>query len=252
MYLLYLDESGDDNSWQVQDHFVLGGVAIFEGQIYRLSNEIDAIQKKYFPDIQIQIEFHASHIRNGKGRFRRFTRDTREEIFKDIYNIILNANFPNLIAFATTMHVSAVENSMQVRHDVLEEICKNYNNFLQSRFRVGRQTKGLLIIDRNREREYLRLFDEFKRFGTKDGILLDIVDIPYFADSNETRMLQIADFIANAVFQYYERDKSEQIEKILPRFYRISRYNPPVGLAHITNIEECQCLACSSRHYRRY
>ena len=38
MYLLYLDESGDPNSWQQYDTFVLAGVAVFEGAINQLVN----------------------------------------------------------------------------------------------------------------------------------------------------------------------------------------------------------------------
>ncbi len=37
IYLLYVDESGDLNSFGTQKHFVLGAVAIHEGQVYNLT-----------------------------------------------------------------------------------------------------------------------------------------------------------------------------------------------------------------------
>ena len=53
MYLFYLDESGTPNGWNRQKHYVLGGVAVFEGQISRISSALDALQAKHFPNIRI-------------------------------------------------------------------------------------------------------------------------------------------------------------------------------------------------------
>jgi hypothetical protein len=72
MYILYLDESGDPNSWQQNKNFVIAGVAVHEGQITLISQRIRAIQEKYFPGISVPIEFHATEIRNGKGIFSDF------------------------------------------------------------------------------------------------------------------------------------------------------------------------------------
>jgi hypothetical protein len=73
MYLFYLDESGTPNGWQEQNHYVLGGVAVFEGQLNRISSTLDALQTKHFPNIRIPIAFHASEIRRGKGQFKTFS-----------------------------------------------------------------------------------------------------------------------------------------------------------------------------------
>lgn len=246
MHLLYLDESGEPNSWQVQKHFVLGGVAIFEGEIYGLTEELNAIQNKYFPGITIPITFHATEIRNGKGHFRKFTPEIREQILADVYNVIRNTRFPSLIAFATALNISAVQNTMQVRRDTLEDICQRFNTFLRRQFKKGHPAKGLLIIDRNRAEQYRQLIADFQRSGTKYGYLGNIVDIPYFARCHETRMLQLADFCAYAVFRNYEREDTTYLDIIQPRFDRRHKNHPPDGLKHITKAS-CNCLACSWR-----
>ncbi len=46
MHILYLDESGGPYSWNVQKNFVLGGVAIHEGQIYNLTKAMNDLQEK--------------------------------------------------------------------------------------------------------------------------------------------------------------------------------------------------------------
>ena len=61
MYVIYLDESGDPNGWNNnQDHFILGGLVIHEGQIWRLSTVLNDIQREFFPDISLPLEFHVS------------------------------------------------------------------------------------------------------------------------------------------------------------------------------------------------
>lgn len=177
VYLLYLDESGNPNGWQSQNHFVLGGVAIHEGQIYALSNELEAIQNRHFPGISVPIAFHATEIRSGKGQFRTFAPSIRDQILDDVYGVISNARFPSLIVYATALNISAVQNPAQVRRDTLEDVCTRFNIFLRHQFQRGHPTKGLLIIDRYREDQYRELFDDFKSAGIKYGYLGNIVDI---------------------------------------------------------------------------
>jgi len=65
VYLLYLDESGNENDPRDR-YFVLAGIALFERQAWFLSQAIDAIQSRYFPGMQ-PVDFHASEIRSGRG-----------------------------------------------------------------------------------------------------------------------------------------------------------------------------------------
>ncbi|NWF97294.1 MAG: DUF3800 domain-containing protein, partial [Candidatus Thorarchaeota archaeon] len=88
MYILYLDESGDPNGWQFQKNYVLAGIAIHEGQIWKLNNELDNIQSKYFPGISYPIAFHATEIRRGKGHFENLKPQIRDGILKEVCNVI--------------------------------------------------------------------------------------------------------------------------------------------------------------------
>ena len=40
MYILYIDESGDPYSWDEQNHFVLAGVAVHEGQVRNITSKL--------------------------------------------------------------------------------------------------------------------------------------------------------------------------------------------------------------------
>jgi hypothetical protein len=249
MYLLYLDESGDPNNWDNQLCYVIGGVAVFEGKIRDLSNVMDLIQKKYFPEIKIPIEFHAHDIKKGHSpHFRKFSRDKNEEILNDVYSAISTCTFPGLAVFASAIDVEAVDGD--ARRDVFEQICMKFNFFLKDLFdnRKGRFDKGLLVIDRNQEHQFLQLIDNFKKAGTKGGYLGYIVDIPYFGKCNQTRMLQLADFVSYAVYQCYEHDDDTYLEMIKPRIYTgkiVKRYSN--GLSHIIK-KDCDCISCFGKN----
>lgn len=130
MYLLYLDESGDPYSWQNQKCYVIGGVAIHEGQVHGIGNQMDSLQAKYFPGIQIQIAFHATEIRRGKGHFSGISPVRRNGMLQDVYALIGNTVFPNLIAFATAIDITAVRDPVQARRDIFEDVCEKFNGFL--------------------------------------------------------------------------------------------------------------------------
>ena len=65
MYLLYLDESGNEND-PADKHFVLAGAAVFERNTFFLSRALDELQTKHFPGLQ-PIPFHVSEIRSGRN-----------------------------------------------------------------------------------------------------------------------------------------------------------------------------------------
>jgi len=219
MHILYLDESGEPSNWVDYKHFVIGGVAVHEGQISDLIKNLKQIQERYFPGISVPIEFHATHVKHAKGLFRSFPRNKRERVLQDVYELIRDTGFPNIITFAAVLSIDAAEDALQVRSDTFEEVCSAFNNFLIWQHRLGHTAKGLVVIDRNREDEYRNLLKNFQT-GTKYGYLGNVVDIPYFARSHETRMLQLADFCAYAVFQYYEHNNNTYIDTILPRICR--------------------------------
>lgn len=247
MFLLYLDESGDPDAWD-HHNFVLGGVAVHEGQVYNLGQQLDAIQSKYFPNIRIPLAFHAAEIRAGKGHpFGELSQYDRDHLLQDVYDCIAAAEFPRLIAFATAMHISWVESPTQALHDAFQDILNRFNLFLIRLYKADRPNKGLLLMDQSREKRYRQLFSDFKRQGTQfQAYLGNIVDIPYFAGRHDTRMMQLADFCAFAVFRYYERHDDLYLRKILPRFDRRGPEEPPDGLKHLTR-ESCSCVACKWR-----
>ncbi len=111
MYLLYMDESGDPGQFtKGQNTFVLGGLAVHEGQVRILTDRMNAMQEAFFPGIKLAIPFHATELRAGKGCFDKMPAEKRNKIFDAIYDIISSMRFPYLLTFATAIDISSVEN----------------------------------------------------------------------------------------------------------------------------------------------
>ena len=226
---------------------MIGGVAIHESRIQNISEYLEDIQAKFFPDISVSIKFHATDVSRGFDRFRNLTEAQRQSLMDDVYNVLASVEYPYAIPFATAIHISSVKNADQALRDTFEDVVQSVNAFLAPMNAEGDVQKGLLIIDGNpsTEAKYRTLISEFRQSGTQYGYLGNIVDIPYFCQSEDTRLLQLADFSAYAVFRYYERGDAQFLNKIIHHFDRRSRdYSGVDGLKHITK-RQCDCIACS-------
>jgi hypothetical protein len=247
LYFFYIDESGSPNGWQTQNHFVLGGVAIHEGQVLGLANKLDEIQTAYFGELNIPIEFHAGDMKTGNKRWHSIPEKDREKMMADVYDVMANAPFPTLVSFGTALHISKAENSETDNLKIaFQDVCLKFNHFLVKMHKSGNTNKGLLIIDDAHKKQFQDLIYTFRREGVKGVPIYNIVDIPYFSASQDTRMLQLADFCVYAIYRYYEKDDSSYLDKIMPRFDRRDKLHVD-GLRHVTKTLACACYACSSR-----
>ena len=93
MYILYLDESGNENN-PSDRYFVLAGLALFERQTYFLNQRLKDVQEKHFPN-QPPIPFHASEIRAGRNFWRRVSEEQRQVILHDVIAAITATPSPD-------------------------------------------------------------------------------------------------------------------------------------------------------------
>ncbi len=245
MYLLYLDESGNEDD-AADRHFVLAGAAVFERQTWFLSQELDALQTKYFPGTQ-PLEFHASQIRSGTGFWRNLDRPARRALLRDMALAI--GRSAGVALFAGAIEKSAALFGEEAVARATEEVCRRFDVFLMRKYHEeGDRQRGLLIFSEGRFDKRAKIWvREFRELGTRWGAIRNLSDIPYFASTRETRLLQVADFVAYAVYQLYERRDPELIAPILQRFHQ--RNGVIHGLAHhrAEVRTSCECPPCSSR-----
>lgn len=108
MYLLYIDHSGEISD-STEDYFVMAGAAIFERQVYFLEEQMDQLCRDLLEEDPVQVEWHASMIRGGKGSlWSGLSRDKREELMEAVYKIIANANTEGFCLFGQVIEKSNV------------------------------------------------------------------------------------------------------------------------------------------------
>lgn len=248
MYLLYLDESGNESDPNDQ-YFVLAGIALFERQTYFLSEAVEAIQNKHFPNHQ-PIQFHTTDIRAGNKFWRKVSKETRQAVIKDLVDAIANSPDPGRLLYAAAVEKDATLWKEQAVEAATEQICKRFDRFLQLKYQEKRDPqRGLLVFAEGRFDKRAKVWvQNFRQRGTAWGAITNLADIPYFASMAESRLLQLADLVAHAVWLLYEKRNPDLIRPLLQYFD--SSDGILHGLVHVgaSHGSTCDCPACVSRH----
>ena len=195
------------------------------------------------------VDFHATQIRSGKGFWRGIDATVRDFVIQDLGQVIALSNEPGVCLFATVIEKSNVLFGDEAVQCATEQICKRFDTFLKRRaFEHNDKQRGLLVFAESHYQSRAKLWVRgFRELGTQWGVLHNICDIPYFAPARESRMLQLADFVAHAVFLLYERGNAALAKSIIRRFDQ--KDGTLHGLVHVSPLRgiACDCPACTTR-----
>ncbi len=253
MYLLFLDESG--NSPQDR-HFVLAGLAVFEGELFRLRAGFDALLRDVFPD-EPEKFFHASDLykeMKAAGRRADYFR-----LMDHMASLLLEHNYasgdparPGVVLFGQVIERAALSQGKGSYEEAFEGILGRFHHFLRDLKEQGNAQKGLIVIASSKRQDHEGLrkaFAVFREHGTRLGYISNVPLVPLFTAARATRFLQLADFVAYALLRAYERDDWKYLRPIMPAFYQ--RGGIYEGLYHLnTQYAACPCPACVSRRGR--
>ena len=242
MYLLYIDESGQHRG----QHFVLAGVAIFERQTHWIASALEQIQLRFLPSINEPVEFHASAIRAGQDPpWNTLKPDERRHFLDAVYEIIADKQ---LFLFTSVIEREWLRAGTDEYDFAFESLVNRFDRFLRWKYKEeGEAQRGLIIIAESQYRQRIEILAaKIRQAGTRWGETYNLCDIPLFAPAANSRMLQVADFCANAIFGKYESGYARQFDRIAPRFFEVDGICH--GLAHYSKLhEECMCPGCLTR-----
>ena len=252
MYILYLDESG---THQEASYFVLAGLAVFEREIYWFSQDLDSLQKEYFPAENKPVHFHARTLRVSNtaklpAPLNQLTKEQLREIKDKVYEILRKRG-------ATLFGCAIEKKYAALRHEdpyewAFEDLISRFDMFLSRINRAEKEKdkeeqRGLVVLaESNYKKTISLLAQRLQQTGTRWRSIHNVTDIPMFAPSPDSRMLQYADFCANAIYGRYETGHTLDFDKIASKFDR--QDSAVHGLSHLSNESHCVCLACISRH----
>ncbi len=245
MYLLYIDESGQPSS----DYFVLAGVALYETDTYWLADALDRLQREFFPDFQEAIPFHASEIRSKHhAPWTQLSSEQQHQVLDALYKVIADSRST---LFGIAIERGCLKEGEGTYQFAFESMVKRFDGFLIRRYKqLGEPQRGLVIVAESQLQQRIEtLAMRIRREGTRWGQLYNLAEVPLFTLASNSRLLQIADACANAVFGRYERGITRQFDKIVPKF---DAENGIIhGLRHYcVDHQRCHCPACLSRRLR--
>lgn len=250
MYLLYLDDSGSAQNAN-ERHLVLGGISVFERRTYHMARELDQLAEKYCAETPSTVEFHASEIFRGKSApWKRLEKSQRCCVIKSVLQVLSDDEY-GTYAFAVVVHKDSYpgRDPMEI---AFEEICRRFDLQLQnlnsSQDQKNHQ-RGMIVLDESAyETTLQRLAVHFQSVGTRWGVLRNLAEVPLFVDSQASRLIQLADHVAYAVFRAYESADFNYLNLILHKFHADGQSGRIHGLVHKqTQNTRCMCHACLSR-----
>jgi hypothetical protein len=247
MYLLYLDDSGSVPNKNEQ-YFVLGGVCVFERRIHWITEKLNNIAEKIYPEKPDVIEFHASEIFSGRNAPWNSisNRNERINIIKEVLKV-LDAEHESSVVFACAIHKPSFPNQDPMML-AFEDLISRFEMLLQRKYKVeNNPQKGLIIFDKSAYETIIQSLSlTFRQIGTRWRNIKNINEVPLFVDSKASRLIQLADHIAYSVFRRYEAGDLNYFNCSEGRFD--SEGGKIHGLVHKQNHNpNCTCPACITR-----
>lgn len=207
MYLLYLDESGNDPRlpW-----FVLAGVSVPERQAHRIEQDLNDIAARFSADEPHAVELHGNPMHKGNGRWRRVERARREQAIADaLHAAISQRHGYGVRLFAAVIQREKTPAGKQPIDLAFEQISARFDQMLtrlnrKAAIRKQPAQRGLILFDKaSNELTIQSIAREFKYSGHQWGRTRNYAEVPVFLDSASSRLIQLADLVAYAVYQHF-------------------------------------------------
>lgn len=253
MHVLYVDDSGSVSD-PTQTYFVLGAVAVYERGLYHLISAADECVAQFGFEDSDDVELHGTDMYGGRNKpwNTMKVRSEREALIHCALGT-LTAHQASVRLFAIAVHKAGVSPRDPIEV-AFEELCNRFNLFLQRvNNRSNDKQRGLIVMDESKEERPLQaLARKFRVNGGPWGQFRNLAEVPFFADSKATRLIQLADLVAWSTFRRYEYSDGRFFDPLVTKFD--SDGGVIHGLYHVrgsTVQVPCHCPACMSRDRNR-
>jgi hypothetical protein len=215
LHLFYVDESGSvaDPS---QKYFVLAGISIFERKTHWVEQDLNAIAAKFDAATPHNIELHGSPMRSGRDGWKTHPLTDRLAAIKDaLQNGVAHHHPKGVRLFGAVVNKAALAGADPVVH-AFEQITSRFDKFLGRLYlKYNDPQRGIMVFDKSSTEQRIQtLARDFKYTGHTWGTTQNYAEVPLFLDSKASRLIQLADLVAYALFRHYEHNDSSFFDVI--------------------------------------
>lgn len=245
IHLLYLDDAGSASNPK-EEYLVLGGLSVYESQSHWITRELDKLAASTEPGDPHGVEFHASEIFSRRvSPWKGLKPDEARGTIKSVLKVLADAR-DTARAFACVVHKASFpgRDPMEI---AFEDLCSRFDRYLRRLRASGDDQRGLVILDKSAYETTLQQMSvAFRTLGTRWGVIRRLADTPLFVDSRASRVIQLADHVAYAVFRRYQAGDAQYFDLVA------SKFDEEDGVVHGLAHKEignpgCMCPACLSR-----
>jgi hypothetical protein len=204
MHLLYLDESGNhsDARW-----FVLAGLSVPERQTHWIEQSLNTIANRFDPDQPTSVELHGNPMHKGNGRWRKIEKAIREQAISDALYLGIQAR----MHFGVRLFAAVVDKEKLLAGETpidiaFEQVASRFDHLLTRLNQRAQRTpeRGLILCDKaSNELSIQAVARKFKYEGHQWGRTKNYAEVPVFLDSENSRLIQLADLVSYAIYQRY-------------------------------------------------
>jgi hypothetical protein len=182
----------------------------------------------------------------------------RRTLVLEIAKMVSKWKFARLFAECVDKtHFDPTKTSQTIDEQSFEQVISRYEQYLRNsnptrELSEGktinfRNNFGIIVHDNNETvaKKHTELMKKFHQHGTFWTDISNIIETPFFVDSQLTSMVQIADICAYALRRYLENGEEELFDLIFERADRVR--GAVVGVRHFTR-ESCSCKICVAHH----
>lgn len=245
-----MDESGRPRGTSTT-HLVVAGLALHEDDCYPLARSLRAVQTKWVGAANADLELHATDVWGARAAWSQVDERARHGLVRAVFRHLASWRSPRGRApryFGVVVHKPSFPvRALERAH---EELFARFDEYLTRLHRRGQSHRAIVIADTSSYESLLQtLMPRWKR-GERLGPLHSFVEVPLYVESNVSRLVQAADFVAWGIWQYYENGHREHIQRISHRFDAAGGIQH--GLVHLKRgYGTCPCVPCDSRRMRR-
>lgn len=213
---------------------------------FRRAASSDRPAQEIDPGDPHRVEFHASETYARRSwPWKGLSQDEARGTIKSVLDVLANA-YDTARAFSCVVHKPSFPNRdpMEI---AFEDLCSRFDRYLQRLRANGDRQRGLVILDKSAHETTLQeMAVAFRTLGPRWGVIRNLADTPLFIDSRASRVIQLADHVAYAVFRRYQSGDTQYLDRIAAKFH--AEDGIVHGLAHMEpGNRQCMCIAYLSR-----